>query len=104
MDVMDIKDWGFSFTETEELNAYKLAYDYRNCRYGLIVEKIPSGWMVTIFNAFGASLKLKGSKLPPVPVAVTVRPVSPAEPAKSRAEGEAALDRAFFSSGAASMM
>lgn len=89
------KDWGFSVLETDELKAYKLAYDYRNSHYGLIVEKIPSGWMITIFNEFGASLKLNGSKNPPVPVAV---------PAKSRAECEADLDRAFFNGATPSML
>lgn len=57
-----MKDWGFSFFVTDELDAYKAAYVYRNSPNGLIVEPCPNGmWMVTVFNKVGAESGLQGS-------------------------------------------
>lgn len=47
------ESWGFRFFTTDELAAYKAAYEYRNSKYGVEVS-FAGGvkkWQVTVFNA-----------------------------------------------------
>lgn len=50
----DIKfvDWGIQFFVDDEAAAYKAAYQYRNSKYGVMVDYAGGvdRWMVTLFN------------------------------------------------------
>ena len=46
------KDWGFSFLVTNEIDALRIAYAYRENPYGVRVEHCPNvdRFMITIWN------------------------------------------------------
>ena len=57
-------DWGFNFKVSNELDAYRAAYLYRNSVHGVKVE-FAEGlqmWLVTVFNATAKSAGIDGAK------------------------------------------
>ena len=51
---LEMNDWGLSILVNNELDAYKVAYQYRNVKFGTRVE-FAAGvglWLVTVFNEF----------------------------------------------------
>ena len=48
----DMKDWGFSFMASSEIQALRIAYSYRNNPHGVKMEHCPAvgQFMVTVWN------------------------------------------------------
>lgn len=60
----EMKDWGFSFMATAEIDALRIAYAYRNSPHGVKVEHCPNveQYMVTIFNERANAMGIDGAK------------------------------------------
>ena len=64
LDGFERLDWGFHFFVGTELEAYKVAYVYRNWSHGIKVE-FAGGvgrWMVTVFNETAKNAGIDSAK------------------------------------------